>query len=103
LRQGPGRHDAGTAGPVSGKLTGDVKGLKIGLADEFFEGLPDDIRSRSTRPPRRIRSSARRSCRSASHAEVRPPAYYILACAEASSNLGATHGLRYGHRAGDFF
>ncbi len=89
--------------PVSSKLTGDVKGLKIGLAEEFFEDLPDDIRKSLDEAADLYKKLG---------AQLVPlrfpmlkyslPAYYILACAEASSNLGRYDGLRYGHRAGEY-
>ncbi|MDR3209284.1 MAG: Asp-tRNA(Asn)/Glu-tRNA(Gln) amidotransferase subunit GatA [Oscillospiraceae bacterium] len=87
------------AEPVSPRLTGDVRGMKIGLAREFYEDLPDEI-------SRALDSIARTLERLG--ATLVPvefpmlknalPAYYILACAEASSNLGRYDGLRYGHR-----
>ena len=88
---------------VSDKLTGSVKGLKIGIAAEYFEGLPSDIQKSLDEAVELYKKMG---------AEIVPlhfpmlkyslPAYYILACAEASSNLGRYDGLRYGYRAESF-
>ncbi|MCD7729353.1 MAG: Asp-tRNA(Asn)/Glu-tRNA(Gln) amidotransferase subunit GatA [Clostridia bacterium] len=85
------------------KLTGDVKGLKIGVADEFFEGINPEIKSaidaaiclyeRAGAQVKRISIPALKSAL---------PVYYIIACAEASSNLGRYDGIRYGFRAKDY-
>jgi aspartyl-tRNA(Asn)/glutamyl-tRNA(Gln) amidotransferase subunit A len=89
--------------PVSGKLTGNVKGLKIGLAKEFFEGLPTSIQSALDAAISLFRKLG---------AEIVDldfpllkyvlPTYYIIAFAEVSSNLGRYDGLRYGHRTAEF-
>ncbi|MDR0861213.1 MAG: Asp-tRNA(Asn)/Glu-tRNA(Gln) amidotransferase subunit GatA [Oscillospiraceae bacterium] len=89
--------------PVSPKLTGDVRGLKVGIAREFYESLPDDIASALDFTAKTLEKLG---------ATLVPvefpmlkhalPTYYILACAEASSNLGRYDGLRYGHRAESF-
>jgi aspartyl-tRNA(Asn)/glutamyl-tRNA(Gln) amidotransferase subunit A len=88
---------------TSGNLTGGVKGLRIGIAKEFFEGLPEAIRTSLDD------SIALYKKLGAEVSEVEfpllkyvLPTYYIIACAEASSNLGRYDGLRYGHRAEDF-
>lgn len=88
---------------VSDKLTGGVKGMRIGIAGEYFEGLNDDIKKPLDDALKLYQRLG---------AEIIPlefpmlkyslPAYYILACAEASSNLGRYDGLRYGHRADAF-
>jgi aspartyl-tRNA(Asn)/glutamyl-tRNA(Gln) amidotransferase subunit A len=85
---------------VSGALTGDVKGLRIGVAREFFENLPDDIDG-AVRAASRTLESAGAELREVNFPLLKYslPAYYILACAEASSNLGRYDGLRYGYRA----
>ncbi len=91
------------AQPVSGKLSGRVKGMKIGMAKEFFEGLPDDIHTSLDNAVAIYKGLG---------AEIVEmdfpmlkyvlPTYYILACAEASSNLSRYDGLRYGHCTADF-
>jgi aspartyl-tRNA(Asn)/glutamyl-tRNA(Gln) amidotransferase subunit A len=89
--------------PVSGKLTGSVKGLKIGIAKEFFEGLPEAIRKALDEGIALYKKLG------AEFIDLEfpmlryvLPAYYILAWAEASSNLSRYDGLRYGHRTEEF-
>ena len=86
--------------PVSGKLTGDVRGLKIGIAREFYENLPQDIATAMERVAKTYEKLGA-TLVDVSFAALKHslPAYYILACAEASSNLGRYDGLRYGHHA----
>lgn len=91
------------ATPVTGSLTGNIKGLKIGIAAEYFENLPSDIQKALDDAIEVYKKMG---------AEIVPlhfkllkyslPAYYILACAEASSNLGRYDGLRYGYRTDEF-
>ncbi|SHH94206.1 aspartyl/glutamyl-tRNA(Asn/Gln) amidotransferase subunit A [Sporobacter termitidis DSM 10068] len=89
--------------PVSDKLTGSVRGLRIGLAKEFFDGLPESVR----RPLDEAVDLYRKLGAELVELEFPLlkyvlPTYYIIACAEASSNLGRYDGLRYGHRASAF-
>lgn len=91
------------AQPVSGKLTGSVKGLKIGIAKEFFEGLPGDIQQALDGAIKLYEALGAEIIRlDFPLLKYVLPTYYILACAEASSNLGRYDGLRYGHRAAAF-
>jgi aspartyl-tRNA(Asn)/glutamyl-tRNA(Gln) amidotransferase subunit A len=91
------------ASPVSGKLSGNIKGLKIGIAKEFFEGLPADIKTSLENAVTLYKSLGAEVVElEFPMLEYVLPTYYILACAEASSNLGRYDGLRYGHRAADF-
>ena len=87
---------------VSGKLNGDVRGLKIGIAHEFYESLPADI-ARALEDTAKTYEGLGATLVDISFSALKHalPAYYILACAEASSNLGRYDGLRYGHRAED--
>ncbi len=89
--------------PVSGKLTGSVKGLRIGIAKEFFEGLPSDVQKALDDAVSLYQKlGAEIVALEFPLLKYVLPAYYIIACAEASSNLGRYDGLRYGHRAEDF-
>ncbi|NMA25606.1 MAG: Asp-tRNA(Asn)/Glu-tRNA(Gln) amidotransferase subunit GatA, partial [Clostridiales bacterium] len=88
------------AEPVSGKLAGDAKGLRLGIAREFFEGLPPAVRKALESAVALYKKLG------ADIVELDfpllkyvLPTCYIIACAEASSNLGRYDGLRYGHRA----
>jgi aspartyl-tRNA(Asn)/glutamyl-tRNA(Gln) amidotransferase subunit A len=89
--------------PVSDKLTGRIKGMRIGIAQEFFEGLPAPIQK-----PLDDAVTVYRKLGAEIVSLEFPllkyvlPTYYIIACAEASSNLGRYDGLRYGHRTEEF-
>jgi aspartyl-tRNA(Asn)/glutamyl-tRNA(Gln) amidotransferase subunit A len=87
-------------GAVSGALTGDISGLRIGIAREFYENLPDDI-ARALGAVAALYEKLGAKLVDVSFPALRQalPAYYILACAEASSNLGRYDGLRYGYHA----
>jgi aspartyl-tRNA(Asn)/glutamyl-tRNA(Gln) amidotransferase subunit A len=91
------------AEPISGKLTGSIKGLKIGIAGEFYEGLPEDIQKSLDSAVKLYEAHGAEIIRlDFPLLKYVLPTYYILACAEASSNLGRYDGLRYGHRAAAF-
>jgi len=82
-------------------LTGDVQGLRIGIPKEYYtEGLDREIRSAILQ---RIDVLKTRGATvkdiSLPHSEYTIPTYYILATAEASSNLARYDGARYGYRA----
>jgi len=82
----------------------DVKGLRIGLPKEYFgEGIEPGVR-------RAVEEAARWfAAQGATTVELELPnqrlgvaVYYIIAPAEASSNLSRFDGVRYGHRAAEF-
>ncbi|NCC69584.1 MAG: Asp-tRNA(Asn)/Glu-tRNA(Gln) amidotransferase subunit GatA, partial [Clostridia bacterium] len=92
-------HKDTPATPVADKLNGSVKGKKIGVAKEYFEDLNSGIKNAV------YRAIAHYESEGAKIVEVElpllkyaVPVYYILACAEASSNLGRYDGIRYGFR-----
>jgi len=83
------------------ELKKPVKGLKIGVAKEYFgEGLDPEVRSAVEAA---IQKLAELGCEvvpvSLPHTEYAIPTYYIVATAEASSNLARFDGVRYGFRA----
>ncbi len=82
-------------------LTGEVKGLKIGIPREYFgPGLNDEIRSAVDAALRTLREHGAAVTEvSLPHTEYTIAAYYVLATAEASSNLARFDGTRYGFRA----
>lgn len=91
-----------TSERVTGKtiLNPDVKGLKIGLAEEFFEGLDGAVKSTVLSAVSRYeRAGAEIVNIKIPALKLALPVYYIIACAEASSNLGRYDGIRYGFRA----
>ncbi|WP_395088191.1 Asp-tRNA(Asn)/Glu-tRNA(Gln) amidotransferase subunit GatA [Armatimonas sp.] len=81
-------------------LTGDIKGLRIGVPTEYFAaGIAPEIRIlvQSAIGVLRGLGAEVAEC-SLPHTEYTLPAYYIVAPAEASSNLARYDGVRYGHR-----
>lgn len=96
----------GTSSPTpAGKtvLNGDVKGLKIGIAEEYFDGVPSDIKSAIERMVSAYEKAGAQIIKVSIPAlKLALPVYYIIACAEASSNLGRYDGIRYGFRAANY-
>jgi aspartyl-tRNA(Asn)/glutamyl-tRNA(Gln) amidotransferase subunit A len=85
------------------ELEKPIRGLKLGVAREYFgEGLDSEVRSSVEAA---IQKLAESGCEivpvSLPHTEYAIPTYYILATAEASSNLARFDGVRYGYRARD--
>ena len=81
-------------------LVNDVKGLKIGLPKEFFaEGVNVEVKEKVLAAAKKFEElgASIEEC-SLPATEYCLPAYYIIACAEASSNLGRFDGIRYGYR-----
>ena len=83
------------------ELKSDTGKLKIGVPEEYFgEGLDDEIRVRIQSYLKDLgNSNAELVPIHLPHAKYGIAAYYILATAEASSNLARYDGIRYGHRA----
>ena len=83
------------------ELEKPVSGLKIGMAEEYFgDGLDAEVRKAVEDAIQRL---AKLGCDvvpvSLPHTEYAIPTYYIVATAEASSNLARFDGVRYGYRA----
>ena len=84
-----------------GMLTGEIRGKTVGIPKEYrMEGMPEAIDE--------LWASGRSMLEDAGatlvdislpHTKVALPAYYVVAPAEASSNLARYDGVRYGHRA----
>jgi len=81
-----------------------LAGLRIGLPEEFFgEGMADDVRAAVESALDTYRAlGATTVAVKLPNARLAIPAYYVLAPAEASSNLSRFDGVRYGHRAADY-
>lgn len=82
-------------------LVNDVKGLKIGIPREYFgEGIDPDVQKVIEAGIQTLKALGAEvdEC-SLPHTEYAIPAYYLIAPAEASSNLARYDGVRYGHRA----
>ncbi|HKX12627.1 MAG TPA: amidase family protein, partial [bacterium] len=81
-------------------LKKDCKGLKIGVAKEYFiEGTDPEVDA-AVRKALETYKALGAEIREVSlpHTEYAVPTYYILAPAEASSNLARYDGVRFGHR-----
>ena len=79
----------------------DIKGMKIGLPKEYFaEGLDPDVKSTVEAAIAQLESLGAVPIEiSLPHTEYAVATYYIIATAEASTNLARFDGVRYGHRA----
>jgi aspartyl-tRNA(Asn)/glutamyl-tRNA(Gln) amidotransferase subunit A len=82
-------------------LGGSIEGLRIGVPKEFFgEGLAPDVRAAIDAALQEfVKLGAKLVEVSLPRTELAIPVYYIIAPAEASSNLSRFDGVRYGHRA----
>jgi aspartyl-tRNA(Asn)/glutamyl-tRNA(Gln) amidotransferase subunit A len=80
---------------------GDIKGLRVGIPDEYFaDGISEPVRAAVMQVvDKLVELGAVVSHVSMPHTEYTLPAYYIVAPAEASSNLARYDGVRYGNRA----
>lgn len=85
-------------------LKNDVKGLKIGVPREFFgEGINEEVKEKLEAAIEKYKEmGAEVEEFSLDIADYALATYYIIACAEASSNLGRFDGIRYGYRAKNF-
>lgn len=85
-------------------LKNDVKGMKIGVPKEFFaEGINDEVKAKLEEAIAKYKEmGAEVEEFSLDIAKYSLAAYYIIACAEASSNLGRFDGIRYGHRTENY-
>ena len=81
-----------------------LKGLRIGLPKEYFgEGLEPDVRARVTEAVRWFQEQGANTIEiTLPNTGLAVPVYYVIAPAEASSNLSRFDGVRYGHRAKDY-
>ncbi|WP_135503785.1 Asp-tRNA(Asn)/Glu-tRNA(Gln) amidotransferase subunit GatA [Roseovarius aestuariivivens] len=82
-------------------LTGDIKGKVIGIPKEYrMDGMPEEIEKLWADGTEMLKSAgAEIRDISLPHTKYALPAYYVIAPAEASSNLARYDGVRYGHRA----
>jgi aspartyl-tRNA(Asn)/glutamyl-tRNA(Gln) amidotransferase subunit A len=82
-------------------LTGDIRGRTIGIPREYrMEGMPEEIERLWSAGAAMLRDAGARIVDiSLPHTKYALPAYYVIAPAEASSNLARYDGVRFGHRA----
>jgi aspartyl-tRNA(Asn)/glutamyl-tRNA(Gln) amidotransferase subunit A len=85
-------------------LAGSIEGLRIGVPKEFFgEGLAPDVRAAIDAALQEyVKLGAKLVDISLPRTELSIPVYYIIAPAEASSNLSRFDGVKFGHRAGQY-
>ena len=85
-------------------LVDDVKGLKIGIPRDYFgEGLDKEVRDAVLNAAKELeKKGAIVEEFDLSLVEYAIPAYYTIACAEASSNLERFDGVKYGYRAENY-
>lgn len=81
-----------------------LAGLRIGLPKEFFgAGMDDDVRAAVEGALAEYRKLGAVTVEvSLPNSGLSVPAYYVIAPAEASSNLSRFDGVRYGHRAAEY-
>ena len=84
-------------------FSGSVEGLRIGIPSEYFaDGLDSDVGDSVMEAVKELeRLGATLVPVSLPLMQYAVPAYYIIACAEASSNLSRYDGIKYGYRASD--
>jgi aspartyl-tRNA(Asn)/glutamyl-tRNA(Gln) amidotransferase subunit A len=82
-------------------LTGDIRGKKIGIPKEYrMDGMPAEIETLWQSGTEMLRDAGAEIVDiSLPHTKYALPAYYVIAPAEASSNLARYDGVRFGHRA----
>jgi aspartyl-tRNA(Asn)/glutamyl-tRNA(Gln) amidotransferase subunit A len=82
-------------------LTGDIRGKKIGIPKEYrMDGMPAEIEALWQNGIAMMKDAGAVIVDiSLPHTKYALPAYYVIAPAEASSNLARYDGVRYGHRA----
>jgi len=79
----------------------DVRGMRIGIPVEYFDGLDGDVKALVEKHVRNLegRGAVIESI-SLKYTSYAIPVYYLIATAEASSNLARYDGVRYGKRSG---
>ena len=85
-------------------LKNDVKGLKIGIPKEWYgEGINPEVKEKLEQAIEQYKELGAivEEC-SLDVANYALATYYIIACAEASSNLGRFDGIRYGYRTENY-
>ena len=82
-------------------LTGDIRGKVIGIPKEYRpEGMSEEIKTLWDEGAAMLKAAGAEIREiSLPHTKYALPAYYVIAPAEASSNLARYDGVRYGHRA----
>lgn len=89
---------------IADKLTGSVKGKKIGIPAEYFgKGVDTDVKEIVMKAAKELeKQGAALVNLNLPSTDYALSAYYIIACAEASSNLARFDGVKYGYRSENF-
>ena len=87
----------------TGCFTGDIRGMKIGVPVNYFgEGLDEDVKKPVLEAINTLKAlGAEIEEFEMKITDYAIPTYYVLACAEASSNLSRYDGIKYGYRRKD--
>lgn len=86
-------------GDTFSQLGNDINGMKIGIAREYLDGVRDDVKEAVLAAAEVYKSlGAEIVYFDLPVIKYALPVYYIIACAEASSNLGRYDGIRYGYK-----
>lgn len=85
------------------EINNDISGIKIGIPKEYFDGIGEEIK-KSINSSIEVYKSMGAKVEYFDFPEIKYslPVYYILACAEASSNLSRYDGIRYGYRCKNY-
>ncbi len=83
-------------------LNADMKGIKLGVPAEYFRGINGEIKEIIEKKIAELEKlGAEIVPISLKYTEYAIPVYYLIATAEASSNLARYDGIRYGYRSAD--
>jgi aspartyl-tRNA(Asn)/glutamyl-tRNA(Gln) amidotransferase subunit A len=82
-------------------IAGDIRGLRVGVPSEYFgAGLDIEVKEKTEAAIKKLEAMGAEVVNiSLPHTEYAVPVYYLVATAEASSNLARYDGVRYGFRA----
>lgn len=85
-------------------LKDDVKGMRIGIPKDYLgDGLEEEVKAAVLAAAKTLEEKgAEVEMFDLALVEYAIPAYYVIACAEASSNLARFDGVKYGYRAGEY-
>jgi aspartyl-tRNA(Asn)/glutamyl-tRNA(Gln) amidotransferase subunit A len=85
-------------------LIDDVKGMKIGIPKDYLgAGLDDEVKKAVLNAAELLKSKGAVIEEFELHSvDFAVPSYYVIACAEASSNLSRFDGVKYGYRTPDY-
>lgn len=93
----------GKTEPASPSLGKDLRGMKIGVVKEYFKGIRGDVNEAIQKALQVYESLGAEIVEfDMPSLKYSLPVYYILACAEASSNLGRYDGIRYGYKTAHY-